>query len=192
MKALLVTCPLLTYILLNIYMTSKFELSKEKSRLVLYLSIPVYMTFSYIYDFNLTTLIYSLAMSVVFSATAIDLDKHLIPNENILLLLILGVVNVLLNLHMAKLLLLGFVLTFTFGLVLYLITKGSIGGGDIKMLSALGLMVGYYNIYIIVLLSFSVSAIVGLGRIMAKKATAKTPMPFGPFIAFGFLVVSFI
>lgn len=192
MKILLVVLPIILYLMLGKHLREKHGLTKEKDRLMLYVSIPVYLVFAYLYDFNITTLIYSLVLSVVFSISAIDLDKHIIPNELIFILLGFGVVNLLINLHMAKLLILGFILTFIFGTVLYFITKGSIGGGDIKLLSALGLLVGYYNIYIIVFLSFSIAALVGIGKIISKKASAKSPIAFGPFIALGFLVVSFI
>lgn len=192
LKILLIVLPTILYFFINSYLKKEYKLSKEKDRLLFYISIPAYIMFAYLYDYSLSSLIYSLSLSLVFSISAIDIDKHIIPNSLVLALLCLGLVNVLVNNHMATLLILGFVLTFIFGIILYFITKGSIGGGDIKLLSALGLLVGYYNIYIVVFLSFSIAALFGIVRIIFKKANTKTPIPFGPFIALGFFIISFI
>lgn len=192
MKVLLIVLPVLLYMAINKYLMDNYELSSFMNRRVLFVSLPVYAFFAYFYDFTTTSLLYSLCLGVMFSVTAIDLDKHLIPNQLVGILLFFGICNLFMNLHLYRLLLSGFALTFAMGVFLYWITKGSIGGGDIKLLSVLGLLVGFYNIYIIVLVSFLVAAVTGMIRIISKKATAKTPMAFGPFIALGFLVVSFI
>lgn len=192
LKILLFVLPILVYLFNDNYLKNKYHLSKERSKLMFFLSIPIYMTFTYFYSFSFTTLIYSLALSLVFSISAIDIDKHIIPNRLVLGLLFLGAVNLAININDAKLLIFGFVLTFIFGVIIYFTTRGSIGGGDVKLLSALGLLVGYYNIYIIIFISFLLAALFGIVRILSKKANAKTSIPFGPFIALGFLVISFI
>ncbi|WP_406603718.1 prepilin peptidase [Neobacillus rhizosphaerae] len=83
--------------------------------------------------------------------------------------------------------LLGAVTGFTLLLVIAFVSKGGMGGGDIKLYALLGFVLGFK----LVLLSFFLSTLFGavlgglaqLFRIVKKRQ----PIPFGPFIAAGTL-----
>lgn len=155
-------------------------------------SIPVYILFAYQYSFSLTTLLYSIVLAILFSIAAIDLDQHIIPNNLVLVLLLIGFLNLALNMDNYKLLLGGLLFSFIFSLIMYVVSKGGIGGGDVKLLIALGLLLGFYNTYLLLIISFSFSALVGIVRFFLKRASIKSAMPFGPFITLGFVILSFV
>lgn len=72
-------------------------------------------------------------------------------------------------------------------LIIALVSKGGMGGGDIKLYALLGLVLGFK----LVLLSFFIStlfgAVIGSLALVFKIVKRKQPIPFGPFIAAGTL-----
>lgn len=74
-----------------------------------------------------------------------------------------------------------------FGLLLLIaiVSKGGMGGGDIKLYAVLGLVLGVWN----TLLSLFLASLIALGYgafILAKrKQKSRVPIPFGPAIALG-------
>ena len=74
-----------------------------------------------------------------------------------------------------------------FGLLLLIaiVSKGGMGGGDIKLYAVLGLVLGVWN----TLLSLFLASLIALGYgafILAKrKQKRRVPIPFGPAIALG-------
>ncbi|MEH7010531.1 prepilin peptidase [Neobacillus niacini] len=72
-------------------------------------------------------------------------------------------------------------------LIIALVSKGGMGGGDIKLYALLGLVLGFK----LVLLSFFIStlfgAVIGSLALVFKIIKRKQPIPFGPFIAAGTL-----
>lgn len=69
-----------------------------------------------------------------------------------------------------------------------LLTKGGIGAGDIKTLSALGLLCGVYTLCETVFVGMALCAVVGIAALATKKKKLQESLPFGPFILVGFAV----
>lgn len=65
------------------------------------------------------------------------------------------------------------------------ISKGGIGGGDIKLLSCIGLMCGIYVVFSTLLLSLIACIIVSVVFLILKKKTTTEHLAFGPFIYIG-------
>jgi prepilin signal peptidase PulO-like enzyme (type II secretory pathway) len=79
--------------------------------------------------------------------------------------------------------LLGAVAGSLFFLAIYLLSRGrAMGMGDIKLIAALGLLFGWPDIIVIMLLSFIIGAIVASALLIMKKKTMTDKIPFGPFI----------
>lgn len=94
--------------------------------------------------------------------------------------------NVWVNHIVAAVLAAGF-----FGLII-IITRGrAMGGGDLKLAGALGLIFGWPDILLVLALSFIVGALVSLVLIWQKKKTIKDYVPFGPFLVIGSAMVFF-
>ncbi len=65
------------------------------------------------------------------------------------------------------------------------ISKGGIGGGDIKLLSCIGLMCGVYVVFSTLLLALIACMVVSFVFLALKKHSLKEHLPFGPFIYLG-------
>lgn len=61
----------------------------------------------------------------------------------------------------------------------------SMGLGDVKLAAAMGVILGLQGVVTSLFLAFVVGGIVGLILIALRKATPKTRIPFGPFLAAG-------
>ena len=132
----------------------------------------------------------------VLAAAVIDLKTRTIPNYIPLSLIILRLIVLLLEfiLHIDAL---GYMVSSILGCLLCAfalvvankLSKGGIGGGDIKLLSAVGFMCGIYVVCSTMLVALFTCVIASLILLAAKKCTRKDSVPFGPFIWVGFLVV---
>lgn len=81
---------------------------------------------------------------------------------------------------------------FAGGGLLFLIavlSKGGMGGGDIKLMAVVGMAIGWK----LTLLSFFVASLIGgiIGVILlaTKKVKRRQPIPFGPFLAAGIIII---
>jgi len=74
--------------------------------------------------------------------------------------------------------------TSAFFLAIVLITRGKgMGLGDVKLVFLMGLILGWPQILVALLVAFISGALVGLGLIVAGRAKMKSQIPFGTFLA---------
>lgn len=85
----------------------------------------------------------------------------------------------------------GSVVGFSLLLFISYISKGGLGGGDIKLFAVLGLPLGLKGILLALILSSLYGSIIGLIGIMLGKINRGQPIPFGPFIVFGAITAYF-
>ncbi|WP_270179457.1 prepilin peptidase [Alkalihalobacillus sp. CinArs1] len=85
----------------------------------------------------------------------------------------------------------GAALGFCLLLLIAIVSKGGMGGGDIKLFAVLGLVFGYQDLLIVFFFSTLFGTILGIGAIATGKAKRKQPIPFGPSIALGALLTYF-
>lgn len=78
-----------------------------------------------------------------------------------------------------------------FALVAFFYPQG-MGWGDVKLVAALGLYLGSPNVFISIFVASVLGILVGGGRILFLKKGIKEPIPFGPFLAAGALIVLWI
>jgi leader peptidase (prepilin peptidase)/N-methyltransferase len=130
---------------------------------------------------------YCCAMIVVFW---IDLDHMIIPDVISLNGIAVGVIVSLCGLipeMNIKTSLLG---TLFGGAILYIPAivyeklRGSegLGGGDIKLLAMIGAFTGVHGVVLVLFSASLVGSAIALITIVAKGSSAKTPIPFGPFL----------
>lgn len=86
---------------------------------------------------------------------------------------------------------LGAVTGFILLLLITLISKGGMGGGDIKLFAVLGLLLGIKVVLLAFFLSTFLGALIGMIGILFGKLEKKKPIPFGPFICVGTLLAYF-
>lgn len=140
--------------------------------------------------------IYMLAFSFLIIALIIDFKMKLIPDTSVIVIFILGVINAVLNYSNALNYIYGFLIG---GCLFYLISifsklvfkKEGMGFGDVKLVAAIGLLVGYKSIFAISLLAFVLSAVISLILIILNKAKFSSYIAFGPFIVVATIIVIF-
>ncbi|GLB58382.1 prepilin peptidase [Cytobacillus sp. NCCP-133] len=87
--------------------------------------------------------------------------------------------------------LLGGVVGFSLLLIIAIVSKGGMGGGDIKLYAAIGVGLGpLLTIMSLVLASFA-GAIAGVFLLLTGKVKRQEPIPFAPFIFIG-TILSFL
>ncbi|MEH7249911.1 prepilin peptidase [Neobacillus niacini] len=70
-------------------------------------------------------------------------------------------------------------------LIIAIVSKGGMGGGDIKLYALLGFVLGFKLVLLSFFLSTLFGAVIGGLALLFKVVKRKQPIPFGPFIAVG-------
>ncbi len=121
--------------------------------------------------------------------TMIDFDHQLLPDSLTLPLMWIGLLAALVpvyaDLQSAVVgAALGYMVLWTIYQLFKLITgKEGMGFGDFKLLAALGALLGWQSLPVIILLSSLVGAVVGITLIVVTKRDKNIPIPFGPYLA---------
>lgn len=124
-------------------------------------------------------------ISFLIMIAIIDYDHQLILDKTVVLFAAVGViVNVLTNGSVLLLdMFMGSILGGGIFLLIAIITKGGMGGGDIKFVAALGLWFGLKLTLLTIFLSFIIGGIGSLLLLALKIKSRKDFIPFGPFIS---------
>lgn len=69
------------------------------------------------------------------------------------------------------------------------LSKGGIGGGDIKLLAAVGLLCGAYMVFTVLLIALLCCCVYAAVGVLGRKMTLKNSVPFGPFIYLGYVIM---
>ena len=77
----------------------------------------------------------------------------------------------------------GFLLGGAIMLLIFLVSRGGMGAGDLKLMAMIGLYVGIRGTAVILLVSFFLGAVVGLVFIASGKLTRKDALPFAPYLS---------
>ena len=134
--------------------------------------------------FQPESILFCICASVLIVISVIDWRTYEIPFGCNIIIGILGIVRVFLNLAHWYDYVIGFFAVSGLFLIIYWITKGrGIGGGDIKLMAAAGLLLGWQNI----LLSLMIGSIAGsvIHLALMKIQGKDRVLAFGPYLAFG-------
>lgn len=116
--------------------------------------------------------------------TFIDLEHQIIPDKVVLPSLAAGLVlNIIFHREDFYNYLLGFILGGGIIFLIVVLSRGGMGGGDIKLFATVGMFLGFRLTLLALLLSFILGSVVGLILIILKLKNMKDAIPFGPFIA---------
>ncbi|PGY07578.1 A24 family peptidase [Bacillus sp. AFS031507] len=81
----------------------------------------------------------------------------------------------------------GAVSGFILLLLIAVVSKGGMGGGDVKLYALLGLVLGFKLVLLSFFLSTLFGAVIGGLALLFRIVKRRQPIPFGPFIAAGTL-----
>lgn len=131
--------------------------------------------------------IFSLLVVIIF----IDLDHKIIPNPLVAALLSWGLLWQVLDPEITWAgALAGALLGGGSLLLVAVVSRGGMGGGDIKLMLAAGFFLGPALTTLALFLGFFSGALVGVALILLKKVTRKDYIPFGPFLSAGIIVAA--
>lgn len=132
-------------------------------------------------------LIYMATILLLIRISIIDYKQKIIPDKLNLILLLVGILNLMINLKDWIDYVIVMAIIFAAFLFIAIITKGGIGGGDIKLLSSLSLIFGTQMIEIIVF-SFSIAGICSICLLLNKKQKYNSSIALGPYICVGAII----
>ncbi len=75
--------------------------------------------------------------------------------------------------------------------VIALVSRGGMGGGDVKMMAMVGAFTGWKAVLLTTFLGSLTGSLVGVFLMLFKGGTRKTKIPFGPFLALGAVISLF-
>jgi leader peptidase (prepilin peptidase)/N-methyltransferase len=127
-------------------------------------------------------------VSLLMIITVSDLAVMLIPDKILVVCgLLLIVLRILFPMEPWWNSLLGSITGFGLLYCIAVISKGGMGGGDIKLFAVLGIGLGWKGILIAFFFAAFLGSVIGGLLLLAGKVKRKQKIPFGPFIAVGAL-----
>lgn len=144
------------------------------------------------YGYSIEFFIYSLCATILISTSIIDSFYLEIADEHNLMILLLGITYSMTNPQFINNAVLGGLTGGGIYLILAIISNGGIGGGDIKLAAATGLLLGPQNTIICIYYTFFISIIGFFHNAYKAFENKKTTKRFKlePEIAFGPYIVT--
>ncbi|NLK27683.1 MAG: prepilin peptidase [Clostridiales bacterium] len=182
-------CGICIGVLLN---TGICRILQEKMKTICYLSVMVlngilYVLVISIYQWTYLSVIYCLSASALIVLSVVDYKIYEIPSNLNLLLGFLGVVRLVMDISNIWTYLLGFGSVSFLLLLIYYFTKGKgIGGGDIKLMAAAGLLIGFPKIVLAFILGCILGSILHILRM--KIRNEGSILAFGPYLSAGIVI----
>ena len=146
----------------------------------------------YMLGFSVELIVALLFVSLLVIITVSDIAYMIIPNKVLLpFAVVLFGLRLVIPLEIWWDSILGAVVGF---LILYLIavvSKGGMGGGDIKLFFVIGLVLGTTNTLVTLFLAALIGSIAGMIILKRSGQGRKTPVAFGPSIALAAVIAYF-
>ena len=138
-------------------------------------------------------LIALLLISLVIIITISDLEKMIIPNKVLLFFAgIMLIIRIFIPTEPWWDAYLAAIIGFLLLLLIAIVSKGGMGGGDVKLFFVLGLFVGIKGVFFTLFFASLFGLTFGLIMMAKQKLQRKQPIPFGPFIGLAALVVYYM
>lgn len=137
--------------------------------------------------FNVTSILYCLATSALLALSIIDWRTYEIPPSFNIFIGILGIIRLILDLPHWYNYVIGFVSVSGFLLLIFLVTKGrGIGFGDVKLMAAAGLLLGWKLIILSLGLGCVLGSIIHITLMYVKDKDRV--LAFGPYLSLGIFI----
>lgn len=132
---------------------------------------------------------FTLLVTSLLIVSCIDLAYRIIPDVITLPGIVAGLlVSTLLTSVGFGSALLGTLIGGGLFLLIAIVSRGGMGGGDIKLTAMIGAFLGWQGVFVTIFLAALSGAVSGLLLMLVKKKGRKDAIPFGPFLALGALL----
>lgn len=152
------------------------------------------------YYFYNRSLIYMIQLLVLYEwlipIAYVDWKKMIIPNKLIAAGMVLYVLMLIYFIFgtdyritdILQYSLLGLALGFGVFILCMVLSRNSVGMGDVKLYSVLGLMLGWKGVFCVLFFSVLALSVSGIYRLATGKADKSTMIPLGPFTLIGMAI----
>lgn len=128
--------------------------------------------------------IYAIVICILIVITMIDLEHKIIPDRITLPGIVFGfAAGSYLNDPLNSLT--GFFVGGGLFIFLAVVSRGGMGGGDIKFIAGVGALLGWKKVLLVIFLGSFLGSVYGLPLLFVGKKNRKSQIPFGPFLAGG-------
>lgn len=146
-----------------------------------------YILVFFVSGFNVLSALYCLAFTILMVVSVIDWRTYEIPPILNLMIGILGIIRIILDFSNLLEYLIGFCVVSGFLFLLFVVTRGrGIGGGDIKLMAAAGLFIGWKNIILALALGSILGSIIHI--VLMKTCKKDQVLAFGPYLSAGIVI----
>ena len=143
---------------------------------------------------------YALLIVLSYIAMICDINTKRIPNTLVLLMLagwlLMGIPMLIIDTESGIRLLIDSLSGLLIGgglfLIVYLVSKKGLGGGDVKFMAAVGLYLGFAKTVPAILYGTVLAAVTGLILVLIKKIKRKGSIPLAPFLFAGIMIAVFL
>ena len=148
----------------------------------------------YVRGFGLEGIFTALFLLLLTACACADVNEGIVPDLALIAIAGLGIVYFLVveGFSVSGLIsrLIGIVCISVPMLVISLIVKGAFGGGDIKLMAAVGLFLGWSLTVTGAFIGMFIAGLYGIYLLILKKAGKKSKIKLAPFLAFGLAMAS--
>ncbi len=138
------------------------------------------------------TLLYAFLFSALLVVSVIDLHHKIIPDVITIPGIIIGIGGSIFFLPTGiKDSFIGILLGGGLFFLVAVISRGGMGGGDIKLIAMIGAFLGWTDVIITIVLSSFLGSLVGICLMIFFGKGRKYPVPFGPFLSIGGIITLF-
>jgi leader peptidase (prepilin peptidase)/N-methyltransferase len=178
--------PILSYVLLKGCCRFCKEPISARYPIVEFVSAMLFLGLYSTFGLTLPFMIYALLASTLLVVALIDIDYKIIPNTITLPGIVIGLGLSIWALPITPLAsLLGILMGGIFFYLIALISKGGMGGGDIKLIAMIGAFLGWQGAFFTILSGALLGSLVGVTLMLLGRKGRKDKVPFGPFLSAG-------
>jgi leader peptidase (prepilin peptidase)/N-methyltransferase len=148
------------------------------------------------YGFGWDSGVYALFCSSLLVITFVDIEFQIIPDRITLPGIVMGLL--LMPDPFMRTTLLGYKASVIgllsgggFFYLVAVLSRGGMGGGDIKMMAMVGALMGWKTVMLTTFLGSLTGSVVGLFLMIFRGRGRKAKIPFGPFLALGAVITLF-
>lgn len=152
----------------------------------------------YTFGFTLTALGYILIIALLIPIFLIDYDHSIIPDHLNLGIFVVAIMIFISGVSLGEngwndllFQIFGLLAGGGFFFLIAVVTNGAMGGGDIKIMAALGFLFGLSHTLVLMFFSFILGGIISSLLLLFKIKKRKDYIPFGPFICLAALITIF-
>lgn len=149
----------------------------------------LYVLIFIVCDFSIRSILYCLCASALIVLSVIDWRVYEIPVGINVFILVLGVLQVVIDHKNWSLYLIGLLAVSIVLELILLLSKGrAIGGGDVKLMAAAGLLLGWKRIILAFFIGCILGSVIHITRM--KVSGADHVLAMGPYLSAGILIAA--